>query len=183
MLSRLPLVAAIGAVLLLTACGPAAPTAPTPSASGVATSTPAPPPPAPSAAATPTPSPSAAATVFDGTCTAAEMAASGGGYAIPTVFTVYNSLASDPMTIHYTAFNFDGTLPVETITSSAPVVNIVGYSCSTASQGATWVLTASHSTPGSLGCALDFGGLLVNTASAGQEEPHITISCSGNPGE
>jgi hypothetical protein len=101
----------------------------------------------------------------------------------PTVYTVYTGDSTNPVTIHYTAFNHDGTLPVETLTTVGPVINIVGYACTAAAGGATWTLTATHTVVGSIGCVLDFGGLLVNTKSDGQEDPNVTVDCSGNPGQ
>jgi hypothetical protein len=101
----------------------------------------------------------------------------------PTVYTVYTGDSTKPVTIHYTAFNHDGTTPTETLTTVGPVINIVGYACVDAQGGDTWVLTATHNTGGSLGCVLDFGGLLVTTDSGGQEDPSVTINCSGNPGQ
>ena len=171
MLKRLPLVAAIGAVLLLTACGPVAvptssPTA-TPSSSDSASPT-----------ATPTSGPSTPPTTHTaGDCTESEMQD-----AQPTVYTVYTGDSTTAVTIHYTAFNHDGTLPVETLTTVGPVINIVGYACTEAAGSAVWTLTATHTTVGSIGCVLDFGGLIVNTDSNGQEDANVTIDCSGNPG-
>jgi hypothetical protein len=172
MLKRLPLVAAIGAVLLLTACGPVAvptssPTA-TPSSSDSA-----------SPSATPTSGPSTAPTTpTAGDCTEAEMQD-----AQPTVYTVYTGDSTNPVTIHYTAFNHDGSLPVETLTAVGPAINIVGYPCTAAASSAVWTLTATHTIVGSIGCVLDFGGLIVNTDSNGQEDANVTIDCSGNPGQ
>jgi hypothetical protein len=99
------------------------------------------------------------------------------------VYTVYNTVADSPVTVHYTAFNNDGTTPVETVTANGPVINIVGYPCTVAQGSLTWTLTASHNVPGSIGCVLDFGGLIVMTDSSGQEDPSATINCSGNPGQ
>ena len=101
----------------------------------------------------------------------------------PTVYTVYTGDSTNPVTIHYTAFNHDGTNPTETLTTVGPVINIVGYACTESAGSATWVLTATHTNVGSIGCVLDFGGLLVNTKSDGQEDPNVTVTCSGNPGE
>jgi hypothetical protein len=174
MLKRLTLVATIGAVLLLTtACAPVAggPTA-TPTDSAAQSESPTP-------SASPTSSPPAGSTtVTAGDCTEAEMQD-----AQPTVYTVYTGDSTNPVTIHYTAFNHDGSLPVDTLTAVGPVISIIGYACSSASQSATWTLTATHSVVGSLACVLDFGGLLVNTKSDGQEDPNVTVDCSGNPGE
>jgi hypothetical protein len=100
----------------------------------------------------------------------------------PTVYTAYTGDSTNPVTIHYTAFNHDGTLPMETLTTVGPVINIVGYACTEAAGSAVWTLTATHSIVGSIGCVLDFGGLLVNTDSNGQEDAGVTIDCSGNPG-
>jgi hypothetical protein len=100
----------------------------------------------------------------------------------PTVYTVYTGDSTNPVTIHYTAFNHDGTNPVETLTTVGPVINIVGYACTDAAGSAVWTLTATHTNVGSIGCVLDFGGLLVNTDSDGQEDANVTIDCSGNPG-
>jgi hypothetical protein len=100
----------------------------------------------------------------------------------PTVYTVYTGDSTNPVTIHYTAFNHDGTTPTETLTTVGPVINIIGYACTDAAAQANWVLTATHSIVGSIGCVQDFGGLLVKTDSNGQEDANVTIDCSGNPG-
>jgi hypothetical protein len=179
MLTRLPLIAAVGAVLLLSACAPATPTATaTASNSGAAAPTP-----SPTTSTAPTTAPTAGGLLAAGDCTPAQEAATGISYPIPTVYTVYNTLPNDSVTIHYMAFNSDGTMPIETLTTTGPVINIVGYPCTEAEGSATWMFTASHSIPGSIGCALDFGGLIVKTDSQGQEDPSATINCSGNPGE
>jgi hypothetical protein len=173
MLKRIPLVAALGAVLLLTtACGPVA----GPTSSPTDTSSPSDSA-SPSASPTGNP-PTSPSTHTAGDCTAAEMQD-----AQPTVYTVYTGDSTNPVTIHYTAFNRDGSLPVETLTTVGPVINIVGYACSAAAGSAVWTLTATHTIVGSIGCVLDFGGLLVNTDSNGQEDPNVTIDCSGNPGQ
>jgi hypothetical protein len=171
MLKRLPLIAALGAVLLLTtACGPVA--GPTASPTGASPSD------SPSPSATPTSSPTTAPTTHTaGDCTEAEMQD-----AQPTVYTVYTGDSTNPVTIHYTAFNHDGSTPVETLTAVGPVINIIGYACTDAAGSATWTLTATHTIVGSIGCVLDFGGLLVNTQSDGQEDAGVTVDCSGNPG-
>ena len=179
MVNRLPLVAVLGAVLLLTtACGPVA-AGPTPSApgssgpdSGANSAT-------PTAITTPPVISSPAPAVHTaGDCTEAEMQD-----AIPTVYTVYTGDSTRPVTIHYTEFNHDGTLPIGTLTTVGPVINIVGYACTPAASSAIWKLTATHSVVGSIGCVLDFGGLIVKTDSAGQEDSSAHISCSANPGE
>ena len=170
MLKRIPLVAALGAVLLLTtACGPVAGPTPSPTATSSPSDSASP-------SATPTITPPTTHTAGD--CTEAEMQD-----AQPTVYTVYTGDSTNPVTIHYTAFNHDGSLPVETLTAVGPVINIVGYACTPAAGSAVWTLTATHSIVGSIGCVLDFGGLLVNTDSNGQEDPNVTIDCSGNPGQ
>lgn len=103
--------------------------------------------------------------------------------AIPTVYTVYTDDATTPVTITYTAFNHDGTIPTETLTTVGPVITIVGYACTDPAQQADWVLTATHAPVGSLGCVLAFGGMLVNNKSDGQEDPNVHIDCTGNPGK
>ena len=171
MLKRLPLLAALGSVLLLTACGPVALPTPSPTATSSPSDSASP-------TATPTSGPSTSPTTHAaGDCTEAEMPD-----AQPTVYTVYTGDSTNPVTIHYTAFNHDGTLPVETLTTVGPVINIVGYACTDAAGSAVWTLTATHTTVGSIGCVLDFGGLIVNTDSNGQEDANVTIDCSGNPG-
>jgi hypothetical protein len=174
MLKRVPLIATLGAVLLLTtACGPIAGPTPSPTDTSVPSDSA-----APSATPTSAPPSGGSTTPTAGDCTEAEMPD-----AQPTVYTVYTGDSTNPVTIHYTAFNHDGSLPVETLTTVGPVINIVGYACSDASQGADWVLTATHSVTGSIGCVLDFGGLLVRTDSQGQEDPGANIDCTGNPGK
>jgi hypothetical protein len=171
MLKRLPLIVALGAVLLVTtACGPVAGPTASPTGAGQSDS--------PSPSATPTTSPTTSPTTHTaGDCTEAEMQD-----AQPTVYTIYTGDSTNPVTIHYTAFNHDGTNPTETLTTVGPVINIVGYACTDAAGSANWVLTATHANVGSIGCVLDFGGLLVNTQSDGQEDAGVTVDCSGNPG-
>lgn len=171
-MKRIPLIAVFGAVLLLTtACGPIAGPTSSPTDTSAQSDSPSP-------SATPTSRPTAAPTTLTaGDCTEADMQD-----AQPTVYTVYTGDSTNPVTIHYTAFNHDGTVPVETLTTVGPVINIIGYACNTEADNGVWTLTATHTIVGSLGCVLDFGGLLVNTQSDGQEDPNITVDCSGNPG-
>lgn len=171
---RLPLIAAAAAatVVLLTGCGGGGAGVPTDSPASIDTSAPSTSP----ASTTPPADPSAIRMAGD--CTEAEMQD-----AQPTVYTVYTGDSTNPVTIRYTAFNHDGTNPTETITAVGPVINILGYACTEAAGSATWVLTAHHSNVGSIACVLDFGGLLVNSKSDGQEDPNVTVDCSGNPGE
>lgn len=172
MKTRLPLIAAAAAatVLLLSACGGGGAGVPTDSPASIDT---------PSSTPSPSTSSAAPADVHTaGDCTEAEMQD-----AQPTVYTVYTGDSTNPVTITYTAFNHDGTNPTETLTTVGPVINIIGYACTTAAGSANWVLTAHHSNVGSIACVLDFGGLLVNSKSDGQEDPNVTVNCSGNPGE
>src|SRR5471032_2090062 len=117
MMKRIPLIAVLGAVLLLTtACGPIAGPTSSPTDTSAQSDSPSP-------SATPTTAPSTAPTTLTaGDCTEAEMQD-----AQPTVYTVYTGDSTNPVTIHYTAFNHDGTNPVETLTTVGPVINIVGY--------------------------------------------------------
>jgi hypothetical protein len=175
-MKRIPLIAVFGAVLLLTtACGPVAGPTSSPTDTSAQSDSPSP-------SATPTSSPPVDSTAHTaGDCTAADMTTG----AIPTVYTVYTGDSTTPVTIHYTAFNRDGTVPVETLTTVGPVVNIIGYACSNPADDAVWTFTANITTEDNLGCVLDFGGLLVNNNSQGAEHsPAIPISvdCSGNPG-
>jgi hypothetical protein len=90
------------------------------------------------------------------------------------------------VTITFTSFNTDGTLPLTTVTFTGPVFTRVGYACSDASQSATWTLTATSITSDAVGCVLDFGGNLVATDSAFLEispPTATTADCSGNPGQ
>ncbi|MES1169590.1 MAG: hypothetical protein ABUL47_02760 [Leifsonia sp.] len=161
--------------LLLTGCfpgtGPGSTSAPTgsPSASGPA--------------ATPTPTATTApAAATAGNCTAGP---GGDGREIPIVYTVYGPTQGGPVTVSYTAFNTDGSLPVMTATFSGPVWTLIGYACTDAAQSAIWTLTATSITSDAVGCVLDFGGKLVNTNSAFLETspPAATTAvCSGNPG-
>jgi hypothetical protein len=172
MMKRLPLAAAaLGAVLLLTTgCGRVGTPTASPTSAG---------PPSPTPTTISSPAPTTGPPVLTaGDCTEAEMTD-----AQPTVYTVYTGDSTNPVTIHYTAFNHDGTNPTDTLTTVGPVITIVGYACTEAAGEATWVLTATHSIVGSIGCVLDFGGLLVATDSKGQEDAGVTIDCSGNPGE
>jgi hypothetical protein len=90
------------------------------------------------------------------------------------------------VTIQYTAFNHDGSNPTRSETTVGPVVNIIGYPCTDAAGSATWTLKATTTTSNSLGCVLDFGGILVRHDSQGAESGTpiaIHVTCSGNPGE
>lgn len=140
-----------------------------------------------SASSTPSASPSPTATALPaaetaGTCTAGP---AGSGREIPIVYTVFGPAAGQPVTITFTSFNADGTLPLTTVTFTGPVFTRVGYACSDASQSAIWTLTATSITSDAVGCALDFGGKLVATDSAYLEispPTATTANCSGNPG-
>ncbi len=171
MLKRLPLVATIGAVLLLTACGPVA----GPTASPTDTSS-------PSASASPTTAPTGGPTSAPTVLTAGDCTQAEAPEPTPTIYTVYTDDSTKPVTIHYSAFNHDGSTPVETLTTVGPVITIIGYDCSNPSEGDVWTLTATHPTIGSIGCVLSFGGMLVNSQSDGQEDAGVTVDCSGNPG-
>jgi hypothetical protein len=177
MKNRLPLIAALGTVLLLTACGPAtAPTA-TPTVTGVPASLP----PSPTPTSTPSPSSGAASTYPVGTCTEADMASLG---PTPTIYTIYQFGTTVPVTFHYMAFNRDGTNPILTGTTSAPVTSIVAWPCTTIAGEQTWTFTATTPGADSVGCVLAFGGMLVQTDSKGGDDtPPFNITCSGNPGE
>jgi hypothetical protein len=161
--------------LLLTGCfpgsGPGTTAAPTESSSASASATPSP---------TATTAPAAATA---GDCTPGPV---GDPNSIPIVYTVYGPTQGGPVTIHYTAFNTDGSLPVMTATFSGPVWTLVGYACSEASQGADWTLIATSVTSDAVGCVLDYGGNLVSTKSTYLETSPpapTTADCTGNPGK
>ena len=156
--------------LLLTGCFPGTGPGTTPAPSDPSRSS------APSTAA----SPSAETT---GDCTAGP---AGNDRATPIVYTVFGPADGQPVTVAFTSFNTDGTLPVTTVTFTGPVFTRVGYACSTASDSAIWTLTATSVTTGAVGCVLDFGGQLVQTDSAFLETgtpTATTATCSGNPGQ
>jgi hypothetical protein len=101
------------------------------------------------------------------------------------VYTVFGPSPADAVTVSFTSFNRDGSLPVTTATFTGPVFTRVGYACSDPSSGAIWTLTATSTTTGKVGCVLAFGGMLVKTNSAYLESatPGVTTAdCSGNPG-
>jgi hypothetical protein len=174
MLKRIPLIAAVGTVLLLTACGQVSDPTSRPSATPAHTS-------APSATPTPTPSASAADDYATGTCTQADMQSDA---PTPATYTIYEYGATSPITFQYMGFNKDGTNPILTATTSAAVTSIVAYPCTDKSGGQTWTLTATSTTADSLGCVLAYGGMLVRTDSKGGDDTHpFIINCSGNPGE
>ncbi len=177
MLKRLPLVAAIGAVLLLTACGPVA----GPTSSPTDTSSPSDSA-SPSATPTTTPSPSSsAAAITGGNCTAADEAAAFFGQHQATMYTVYTSDATTPVTIHYMAFNTDGSMPIETLTTPGPFVNFISYPCTEAQDEADWTVSVTTSTVMVTGCVIYFGGLQVDSKETSDEDPG-TAACTGNPG-
>jgi hypothetical protein len=158
-------VPAIAAALLLAGCagsGPSASDSPTPSES-----------------ASPSPSPTSE-TPSAGDCTATD----GDAPAIPVIYTVFTGDDTTPVTMTYTAFNVDGTTPDITEDVVGPVVVRIGYACVGDSSGGIWTLTATTSSPDSIGCVLAFGGKLVATDSRyneGATTPQ-TADCSGNPG-
>lgn len=158
----------VPALLVLAACaGPTGPTA-APEPSG-------------SASASPTPSSTATPSAdHAGDCTATE----GDGSHIPIVYTVYADDATTPITLEYTGFNRDGSLPVLTEEVVGPVITRVGYACVSDVSGAIWTLRATSSTPGALGCTLAFGGRVVASTSVYNEgaTTPLTVDCSGNPG-
>jgi hypothetical protein len=90
------------------------------------------------------------------------------------------------VTVTYMSFNRDGSLPSTTATFTGPVFSVVGYACTRASSSADWVLTATASTTGSVGCTLAFGGKIVKTNFGYMESgtPVATSAdCTGNPGK
>jgi hypothetical protein len=167
----------VASALLLTGCFPGSLPGGTAAPSG--TSAPA------TASATPSPSPSATTPPVAetaGDCTAGP---AGGDHATPIVYTVFGPAAGQPVTVSYTAFNADGSLPLRTVTFQGPVWTLVGYACTDAAGAALWTLTATSITSDAVGCALDYGGKLVATDSAFLETspPAATTAvCSGNPG-
>ncbi len=163
------------ATMLLSGCGPTTGTPPaTATASESATATPTP---------SPTPTPSASAAPTAGDCTATD---GGPGRQIPVVYTVFGPNATDAVTVTFTSFNRDGSLPATTETFTGPVFTRVGFACSDAASSADWTLTASSTTTDKVGCVLAFGGMLVksNTAYLESATPGVTTAdCTGNPGK
>jgi hypothetical protein len=169
-------VALASATVLLTGCFPSAGSG---TATGAATAS-TPTPTLATATAAPSPSPSAAPAAGD--CAATD---GGPGRQIPVVYTVYGPNATDPVTVTFTSFNRDGSLPPTTATFTGPVFTRVGFACTDAAGAANWTLTATSTTTGKVGCVLAFGGMLVKTASAYLESATpgaTTANCTGNPG-
>ena len=50
------------------------------------------------------------------------------------MYTIYTSDATTPVTIHYMAFNEDGSMPIETLTRPGPFVNFISYPCTGSDQ-------------------------------------------------
>jgi hypothetical protein len=103
---------------------------------------------------------------------------------IPVIYSVFTGDSTTPVTLTYTAFNRDGSLPEVTEEVFGPVVTRIGYPCVSESSGAIWTLTATSSTSDFVACVLSFGGQLVKTDSKyneGATSPQTAI-CSGNPG-
>ncbi|MEP6482786.1 MAG: hypothetical protein ABJA94_12350 [Rhodoglobus sp.] len=116
-----------------------------------------------------------ATSLIAGDCTAAEMEVRQ-----PTVYTVYTGDSDTPVTIHYTAFNHDGTNPTVKLTTVGPVINILGYACNEASVQADWILTATHGIDETITCVQDFGGRILSTET--KKQANATVDCTGNPG-
>ena len=176
-MKRILLILAVASITpLLAACTgstgtPASTVAATSSAPASATPTPTP---------TPTPSPTAAPTAGD--CTATD---GGPGRQIPVVYTVYGPNSTDAVSVTFTSFNRDGSLPATTATFTGPVFTRVGYACTDAASSTNWTLTATSTTSDKVGCVLAFGGMLVKTDTAYLESatPGVTTAdCGGNPG-
>ena len=163
-----------GTALLLTGCLPG--TTPSGAATPDGTSS--------SEAGSPSTGPtSAPAAETAGDCTAGS---GGDGREIPVVYTVYGPTSGGPVTVTFTSFNRDGSLPATTATFTGPVFTRIGYACSDAAQSAVWTLTATSTTTDAVACVLDFGGMLVKTDSAFLESATpvaTTANCSGNPGQ
>jgi hypothetical protein len=180
MLKRLPLIAVAGAILLLTtACGPASP--PTASPTDSSSSTPSPSSGSPVPSTAPTAAPAAGAVITAGNCTAADESAAFFGQLQATMYTIYTSDASTPVTIHYMAFNEDGSMPIETLTRPGPLVNFISYPCTDAEDQVDWTVSVTTSTIMVTGCVIYFGGLQVDSKETSDEDPG-TAACTGNPG-
>jgi hypothetical protein len=180
MLKRLPLIAVLGAVALFTtACGPASPPTASPTASSSSSSTPSSSSPVPSSV--PSAAPSAGGVITAGNCTAADEAAAAFGQLQATMYTIYTSDASTPVTIHYMAFNQDGTMPIETLTTPGPFINFISYPCTEAEDEADWTVSVTTATVMVTGCVIYFGGLQVDSKETSDEDPG-TAACIGNPG-
>jgi hypothetical protein len=180
MRTRLPLIVAIGAVLLLTACAPSTSTTHTAGATPSASRTAAPPPPPP-ASGTPSPSAGTASAYPTGTCTQAALPSDA---PTPVIYSIYQFGADSPVTFHYQVFNLDGTNPVLTGTTTAYVTTITVWPCTVSSESANDTLTATvPHTEASLGCVQAYGGQLVQTDQQGGDGPQpFSVNCSGNPG-
>lgn len=174
MRSRLLVLAALSSALLLAACGSL--TSPPPSDSGspsVASSET----PADEATSTEAPigTPAAAGATVVGTCVA-------GPSSIPAIYVAYSDESFTPITLRYTVFNADGTVPVVTETVTGPIVTRISYPCVDESAGGLWTFTATVEGV-RVGCAMTFGGQLVAATSEGDGGiGSYTATCSGNPG-
>jgi hypothetical protein len=183
MAKRLLLLAALGAVLLLTACASPVPTSPIaihpqPAHPLPLGSHPATPTPTPTGSATPTPP---STTLTAGDCTSADTV----NHQV-LIYTVFTNDATTPVTVNYTAFNRDNTEPVETLTTVGPIVYIIGYDCVAETKAPTFTLTASTTTNDGLGCVMAFSGIIVTQDSLFSRiaTPNpLSVDCSGNPGE
>jgi hypothetical protein len=186
MAKRFLFLAALGTVLLLTACAAPVPTSPIavhpqpvhPLPLGSHPATPTPTPTTPGGSTTPAPP---STTLVAGDCTSANTV----NHQV-FVYTVFTNDATTPVTIHYTAFDRDNTEPVETLTTVGPIVYIIGYDCVAETKAPTFTLTASTTTNDGLGCVMAFSGIIVTNDSlfspTATASP-LSVDCSGNPGE
>ena len=164
----------LSSALILTACGPLTGPSPSDSDSPV---TPASETPSVEPSTEPTTAPVVPAATIVGTC------AIGPDYhSIPAIYVVFTDDSTTPITLSYTAFNTDGTVPVLTETVTGPVVTRISYPCVDESSGSMWTLTATAD-QARLGCTLSFGGQVVDAESQGDGGlGTYTADCTGNPG-
>lgn len=133
--------------------------------------------PAPTVTVTASPEPTASPTAGD--CSSID----GDGPHIPVVYTVFTGDDATPTTVTFTGFDPTGEVREITEEVTGPVFTRIGWPCVPESSGGIWTLTATSSTPDSLGCVLAYGGRIVASDSAIAEgADSITVDCSGNPG-
>ncbi|MFC5928467.1 hypothetical protein D6T64_20840 [Cryobacterium melibiosiphilum] len=176
-LTQSTLITAVGAVLLTFLVSGCSPTATDPAGGGTASAAPSSSASAsPTGAASPNPETTAGAAAPEGDCPA--------GSTLATTYTVITDDSTTPVVIEYTAFNQDGSAPVQTETVYGPIVSRVSYSCDADSSGELWTLTATSTTQGALSCLLGFGGKTVSQDTGYNEGALVplTVDCTGNPG-
>ena len=175
MRKQLLVTAVLSSALLLTACGPVGGPSPSDSdsASAPASETP---------SAEPSTDPSSAPPVAPAATIVGTCPVGTGYHSIPATYVAFTDDATTPVTISYTVFNADGTVPVVTETVTGPVITRISYPCVDDTSNGMWTLTVTAD-QARLGCALSFGGQLVDAESQGDGGlGTFTADCTGNPG-